>query len=417
MRRQPRARTLKNTLLLVLILTLYMDKRHPNKKILYIIPYFAPAWSYGGPVKVAYDFAKKLQELGWEVSVATTDVLNSRSRNNKQYEQIDGIRVFRFRNVNNKAARNLNLYSPIGLKKWLRQNINNYDVIHIHEFFTYQSIVASRLCKKLHKPYVIQPHGSLSQFCRRSRFGFIKNLIIKKFTPEAISCGAFIALNETEKRDIAKIYPQIKSKTKIVPNGLNLKEFEDTKPSNLHDRYTIKKESKIIAFIGRIHFKKGLDISFEALALLKDTLDFTFLIIGPDEGEKNVLEKLAEKLGIKDRIIFAGLMSGTKKLETLKGADLSLLNSRSEGLPTTLLESAALGLPIICSPGSNLPEVSLFKAGFVVSGAEQTAQKIKLVLADEKLRRSLSRNALRLSRHFDITSCAQKLNDVYRALL
>ncbi|MCX6809788.1 MAG: glycosyltransferase [Candidatus Berkelbacteria bacterium] len=388
----------------------------PKKKILYVIPYFVPAWSYGGPVKVAFDFAKELTKLGNRVTVATTDVLDARSRNKKLFETVDGIKVCRFKNLNNIFARNLNFYTPVGFRKWLKTNIQNYDIVHIHEFFTYQSFITSKICHKAKKPYIIQPHGSLSQFCRKSRFYFIKNCLVKKFTPLVVSSSAIIALNEEEKKDIAQIYPQAKAKIKIAPNGLDLTEFKNIKKNDLHRTYNIPKSNKIIAFIGRLHFKKGLDISLKALARIKDELDFTFLIIGPDEGEKENLENLAENLGIKNRIVFAGLMSGNKKLETLKSADLSLLNSRSEGLPTTLLESAALALPIICSCGSNFPEVEQFEAGFVVDSTQQTAQKIKLVLKDDRLREKLSQNALKLADSFNLQKCTQTLNKIYESI-
>jgi len=108
-----------------------------NKKILYVIPYFAPAWSYGGPVKVSFDFAKELVKLGYSVTVVTTDVLDSKQRVKKLHEKIEGINVIRFKNINNKLAKNFNFYTPIGLVKWLKKNIQSFDIVHIHEFFRY----------------------------------------------------------------------------------------------------------------------------------------------------------------------------------------------------------------------------------------------------------------------------------------
>lgn len=386
-------------------------------KILYVVPYFAPAWSYGGTVSVSFSFAKELVRLGHNVTVATTDVFDAKSRNNKLIETIDGIKVFRFKNVNNTIARNFNFYTPLGFKRWLKQNILNYDVVHIHELFTYQSIVTSQLCRKHHKPYVIQPHGSLFRVASRSRFYLIKNLIIKRFTSLVLGSNAVIVLNGKERKGVTDILPQVVSKIKIVPNGLDLNEFDNIERIDLHRLYNIPRQNKIIAFIGRIKFIKGLDISLRALASIKNDIDFTFLIIGPDEGEKSNLEKIADRLEIRDRVIFTGLISGTKKLETLKSADLSLLLSRSEGQPTTLLESAALGLPIICSRESNLPEVEKYRAGFVVDNEQQAEEKIKLILNSAQMRRQFSQNALGLAESFNISKCAQMLINIYRLML
>jgi len=384
-----------------------------KKKILYVIPYFVPAFSFGGSVKVTYDFAKELTRLGYDVTVATTDVLDSNSRNKKLSEKIDKINIVRFKNLSNKLARNLNFYTPIGFNKWLKQNIEKFDIVHIHELFTYQTIVAGSICRKKKKKYFLQPHGSLFLTARKSRFYLLKSFIIKKLAPLVTFSSAIIALNEKEKRNILKVYPLLEQKIKIVPNGLDMNEFKSIKKIDLYKQYCIPQKNKIIAFIGRIKFVKGLDISLKVLANLKDKLNFTFLIIGPDEGEKDNLEALAKTLNINDRVIFAGLMSGVKKLQTLKSADLSLLNSRSEGLPTTLLESAALGLPVVCSRESNLPELDFYHAGFIVRNVKESADKIKQILTNDYLRKKLSCNALKLAGSFDLKKCAQTLRKIY----
>lgn len=89
-----------------------------------------------------------------------------------------------------------------------------------------------------------------------------------------------------------------------------------------------------------------------------------------DEGEKNDIENTAKRLKVEDRIVFAGLIHGNDKLETLKSDDLSLLNSLSQGLPTTLLKSVAIGLPIVCSAESNLPKVKISETGYVIQNEQ-----------------------------------------------
>lgn len=394
-----------------------MKTSYSGIKILYITPYFVPAWSYGGPVKVSYEFAKGLVQLGNQVTVVTTDALDRKSRNDRSYEEIDGIKVFRFKNLSNTLAKSFNFYIPIGFARWLKKNLNDYDIVHIHEFFTLQSIIGSRMCEKHKKPYVIQPHGSLSGYAKNSRFKFLKKIIIKHLAKIAFSSQAVIVLTKKEKANVSETYPEIKSKIKIVANGINPKELKEIKKVDLHRIYNIPKENRIIAYLGRIHFQKGLDRVINALSFIKKRSEITFLIIGPDEGEKNNLINLAEKLGIENQIIFTGMMTGKKKLETLKGADLSILLSRSEGLPTTLLESAGLGLPIICSHESNLPEVKIFGAGLVVSNRQEAVSSIERILNDKESNTSMSKNALSLAESFDIEKQVVKLTKIYDSSL
>ena len=145
-------------------------------------------------------------------------------------------------------VRKLNFYAPIGLSGWLKHNVKDYDVIHVHEFFAYQSYVACKIARRLNRPYMIQPHGSLSRFCQTSRFNLIKKIVVRMFAPLVKSCSAIIALNEAEKEDIAKVYPKTKSKIKIAPNGLDLDEFTNISPIDLHRAYSIVAKNKIIAF-------------------------------------------------------------------------------------------------------------------------------------------------------------------------
>lgn len=394
-----------------------MKTPHSGKKILYVAPYFAPAWSYGGPVKVSYEFAKELIRLGNQVTVATTDALDSEHRNSKAYEELDGIKIFRFKNISNILAKSYNLYAPIGFSRWLKKNLSDFDIVHIHEFFTVQSIISSKTCSKMGKPFVVQPHGSLLPYAKNSRFKFIKRVVMKYFANLALSSQAIIVLTDKEKRDVSQIYPSIKSKIKIVANGIDCEELRKIKKIDLHKIFGIPKDNKIVAYLGRLHFQKGLDLVIKALALIKDEIAVTLLVIGPDEGAKKSLMKQAEELGVSNQIIFAGMMTGKKKLETLKSAELSILLSRSEGLPTTLLESAGLGLPIVCSRGSNMPEIVTYKLGFIVNSEQQAADGIKKILCDKQLSDDMSKNALRLAKCFDIKKQTVELAQIYESSL
>jgi len=244
-----------------------------------------------------------------------------------------------------------------------------------------------------------------------------KKFVIEKFKSLILDSKAIIVLNEKEKKSVVDVLPSIKNKVYVISNGLDMSEYKNIQTLNLHKCYNIPENHKIIIFLGRIFWQKGLDLALKSLSKIKDKLNFTFLIVGPDEGEKNNLEKISQKLKLQDRIIFTGLISGERKLRTLKSADLSFLYSRSEGLPTSLLESAALGLPIICSTASNLPEVEKFKAGFVVRTESEAAKMIKQVLENNQLSQNLSKNALKLAKNFDIKICVKKLNHIYEQII
>jgi glycosyltransferase involved in cell wall biosynthesis len=355
-------------------------------KILQVIPYFVPAYGYGGPVKVCFDISKELVKRGHRVTVVTTDALDARKRVGKTRENINGIEVIRFRNLSNWLAKNRNGFFPLGFKKWLRKNISQYDVVHCHDFFTYQNLVVSQICAKKKIPFIIQPHGSLCSVRQKSRSFTAKKIFLKLFLPGLFKSSKIIALTQKEKDDITRIDNSLKNKITILPNGLKLNKFKKVSKIDLWKKYNLPQENKIIGFIGRIQYIKGLDISLEILNKIKKEINFTFLIIGPDEGQKGNLQRQAKKLGIEENIIFTGMLKGKEKLQVIKSCNLFLFLSRSEGLPMTVLEIAALGVPQIISKNCNVPEIEEFNGGFEfrLKDKKEIARKILEIINSKK---------------------------------
>ncbi|MBN1564875.1 MAG: glycosyltransferase, partial [Anaerolineae bacterium] len=106
--------------------------------ILHIIPYYAPAWSYGGVVRAATDMTRAQVEAGHSVTVLTSDTYNATERLIKLRETIDGVEVWRVRNLSNNLRAKLNLAQPwrmpATVKLVLRQH--KFDIVHCHEVRT-----------------------------------------------------------------------------------------------------------------------------------------------------------------------------------------------------------------------------------------------------------------------------------------
>jgi glycosyltransferase involved in cell wall biosynthesis len=383
-------------------------------KILQVIPYFIPAYGYGGPVKVCFDVSRELVKNGHQVTVATTDTLDEKNRIARLSEEIDDIKIIRFRNISNKLAKKCNGYLPVGFYFWVRKNICRFDVVYCHDFFTLQNIIIAHFCKKYNVPFVVQPHGTLSLTRQKARFEIIKKVFIKLFRGVLNNSKNIIALTENEKKEISSIDKNFKHKIKIIPNGLKTEEFENIEKVNLYEKYNIPQKNKIIGYIGRLQFIKGIDLSLEILAQLKNKLKFTYLIIGPDEGERKNLEIQIEKLDLGSNVIFAGILTGKEKLETIHSCDLFLFTSRNEGFPLTVLEVAALGVPQIISKNCNVPEIERYMAGFEIDLEEKNKflNKILEILNSPDLRENFSINSRKLIRqYFNLQNTSNLLED------
>jgi glycosyltransferase involved in cell wall biosynthesis len=383
-------------------------------KILQVIPAFVPAYGYGGALKVCYEISKELASRGHEITVVTTDAFDINKRIQILEEEIDSIKVIRFKNLSNKLAKKYSGFLPLGYYKWVKKNITKFNLVYCHDTLTYPNLVTCFFCKKNNIPYYIQPHGNFSSTRINSRFKIIKNILLFFFKNIIDNASKIVAVTKNECEEIIEINHELERKVIIVPNAIRTEEFKNINKINLHAKYNIINENKIIGFIGRIQHLKGIDISLNILNLLKNKLKFTFLIIGPDDGEKKNLEKQIQDLGLQDNVIFAGILSGVEKLETIKSCDMFLLTSRSEGLPISVLEVAALGVPQVISDNCNVPELKIYDAGFVfpIDVSIPYLDAIYNILINEKLHEKLEVNSfLMINNVFEIKNTCNRIEE------
>ncbi len=130
--------------------------------IAFVIPYFYPAFQYGGPPRSAYELARELVRRGNEVTVFTTDTGGS-SRLGRELtaSSVDGVEVVRFRSLSNYLAFRHRVSLVPGLTARLRADLAHVDVVHVHEFRSMLTVAAFNACGRSRVPYILSPHGGL----------------------------------------------------------------------------------------------------------------------------------------------------------------------------------------------------------------------------------------------------------------
>src|SRR5206468_4130729 len=128
---------------------------------LQVTPYFAPAWAYGGPPRVMYDYATGLAARGHEVEVFTTDVLDAGRRADPAVEVLDGVLVRRFPNVSNELAWRTKKYLPRGLLTALLRESGRFDAVHVTDARTFLTAAAYLASRGRGVPLCLSAHGSL----------------------------------------------------------------------------------------------------------------------------------------------------------------------------------------------------------------------------------------------------------------
>ena len=147
----------------------------------------------------------------------------------------------------------------------------------------------------------------------------------------------------------------------LIPNGMDFGQI----PEDLQPR---QNQQLIFGFCGRLDiYHKGLDLLLRGFyEFLKEGNRATLHLIG-DGKDRPALEDLAQKLNIRDKVIFHGALFGLKKFHTLNQFDVFLHTSRLEGFPMAVLEAAALSIPCITSEATNINQyIRKFNAGIAL---------------------------------------------------
>ena len=153
----------------------------------------------------------------------------------------------------------------------------------------------------------------------------------------------------------------------VIPLGISWNEFESLPPRDaLRRQYPQIGNRSILVFLGRIHPGKGVEYLVPALAQTQTKP--VLVIVGPDSnGFRSTIEAMVDQAGVKDRVIFTGMLKGPDRVEALAGADLFALPSDHENFGMSVIESLAAGTPVIISNKVALcSEVINGKVGSVV---------------------------------------------------
>ena len=209
----------------------------------------------------------------------------------------------------------------------------------------------------------------------------------------------------------------------VIPNGIDVSRFKDQAGAqSLRVELGLPTTSPIVAAFLRLNRLKGVEYFLEAAALLVKRFDEArFLIVGDSVSEayRDELEDYADRLGLGDRVVFAGFRSDVPAL--LSEVCVSVLPSLSEGLSNVVLEAMAAGVPVVATSVGGTPEmVEDGVTGLLVPprDASALAQAIGSLLADPERGHSIGQAArLRVAEQFSLEATVRKTEELYERLL
>jgi rhamnosyl/mannosyltransferase len=311
-----------------------------------------------------------LRERGVDV-----EVLVSNTMGKLDIETIDGITVTKVPQITRLASAPLN-YS---LCYWIKKIGKKFDLLHFH--LPNPTAVLSYLMSGLKVKAVATYHSDIIR----------QRLIAKLYRPfleiflTKIDCIVATSPNYINTSKILRKYHQ---KCKVVPLGVNIARFKD-QHSDFLTTSSIRQSygNRILLFIGKFRYYKGLHILIEAMKQINGML----LLIGGGFLEQELKQQVV-KNGLDKKIVFLGELSDQDVNNFLRTCDVFVLPSveRSEAFGIVQLEAMACGKPIVCTElGTGTSYVTQHqKNGIVVEPNQPSAlaQAISYLLDNPDIR-------------------------------
>lgn len=356
------------------------------------------SWEYpprvvGGIARVVHDLSHKLVNEGHEVTVVTY-----RDGNVPYYEDDDGVDVYRVDNFmissNNfidwVMQLNFNMIAKVGE---IISEKGNFDVIHAHDWLT--AYAGKTLKYAYNTPLVSTIHAT--EAGRNSGIhGDMQRYINDTEWMLTYESSEVIVNSNYMKNELQRLFGLPYEKINVIPNGVNLNLFNDVqKDYDFRRRFAMDNE-KIILFIGRLVYEKGIQTLVSAMPKILANYHDSKLIIAGKGGMLDELKAQVNSLGLGNKVYFTGHLASKDVQKMYKCADVSVFPSTYEPFGIVALEAMLSGTPVVVSDIGGLNEIvdhGINGMKSYAGNANSLADSILSLLFDPKLCDTVTQNA------------------------
>lgn len=355
-------------------------------------------WEYpprivGGIARVVHDLSKRLIKDGHDVTVVTY-----RDGDTPYYENDKGVEVYR---VDNYMIR------PNNFIDWIMQlNFNmvakaseiiakegKFDVIHAHDWLVANS--AKTLKHAYDIPLVSTIHATESG----------RNSGIHDDTQRYINDTEWMLTYESTevivnsnfmKGHVQGLFGLPFDKIDVIPNGINLTNFNGVERDYEFRRQYALDNEKIILYMGRLVYEKGIQHLIAAMPKILNGYHDTKLVIAGKGGMIDELKAEAKAMGIENKIYFTGYLNAKQVQKMYKCADIAVFPSTYEPFGIVALEAMLAGVPTVVSDVGGLNEIvehGVTGMKSYAGNANSIADSILALLYDHQLAANVSKNA------------------------
>ena len=212
----------------------------------------------------------------------------------------------------------------------------------------------------------------------------------------------------------------IRTPAEVVPTGIDLQQFSQGDGARFRQRWGIAPSRPLLVHVGRLAFEKNCDFLLRMLVQIKAELPDILLVIAGDGPALKRLQRLRDRLGLQQQVLFTGYLARDGSLEDCYRAGAGFVfSSCTETQGLVLLESMALGTPVVALAEMGTREVLRDGEGCLIAEHEQThfAQQCLRLLREPELRATLSARARAYARSWSAPVLTERLIEFYAGTL
>lgn len=320
-----------------------------------------------------------------------------------------------------------------GVKHFSESKDIHYDLIHSHYWMS--GIAAKELKKEWQVPIVHMFHTLVLMKNRVAQSpGEIEGEYRLEGERKVLEIAdRVIAATPAELAQLQFLYRADTRRVVIIPPGVDTCRFYPIPADEAREFIGIPLCSRMILFVGRIEPLKGLDVLFQAIALLRKRKDmegvsFCLTVIGgePDvspemmSAEMARLQALRDESGLQDLVTFLGKRDQDTLPYYYSAAEIVVVPSFYESFGMVALEAMACGTPVVASQVGGL--AFLVQDGMTgysvpVDDPQSLADRLVTLLKDERLRQQMGQHAVEIAQKYAWQIIAQRLLAVYQEVL
>ena len=381
------------------------------------------AWEYpprviGGISPHIYFLSKHLAKQDVKVYVVTCDFPGAPT-----HEVIEGVEIYRIDSYKNPSPdfatwvylMNMNMQRETAAIA--RKLSTEIDVFHAHDWLVANAGIG--LKHIFRKPLLVTMHST--EMGRRDGLHTTTEKMIHEteawLTYEAwkvICCSDYMIGH------VRYVFGLPNDKLVMVPNGVNIHNYESAFDfKDFRSKFALPEE-KIILFVGRLVYEKGIHVLINAVPKILSKVNAKFIIVGSGYMKEQLLN-IVRSMGLEHKVLFQGFLDESSLLKLQRIADVSVVPSLFEPFGIVALEAMAAQSPVVVSDTGGLSEIvehDITGVKVYPNNPDSLAWGITKILLDDNFAEQLKVSAFkRVQEKYDWATIAQQTKHIYEGVL